>query len=62
MPTVDQLQAEIAQLQAQQALTIQAIRAFAEGRLDGPDSVKWLLAAISPADQAIQPAPFAFGQ
>lgn len=53
---------QIAQLQAQQALTIQALRAFLAGNLDGPGSIKWLLAAIDPNGPAPEVAPFDFGR
>ncbi len=52
---------KIAQLQAQQALTVQAIAAFLAGNLDGPGSAKAFLLAISPALE-VTPAPFEFGQ
>lgn len=52
---------DIAQLKAQQAMTVQIIRAFAENRMDGPNSVKWLMAALSPNDPPVDIAPFVVG-
>lgn len=62
MATTDELQAEVDQLKTQQALTVQAVKAFLEGRLNGPDSATWLLAAISPNEPAPVPADFAIGE
>lgn len=62
MISTEDLQAEIDQLKAQQAMTVQAVKAFLEGRLNGPDSATWLLAAISPNEPAAVPADFAIGE
>jgi len=57
MATVDE---QLAQLQQQQALQTQAIKAFLEGHLDGPGSAKAFLLALDPTLE-ITPAPFLIG-
>jgi len=57
---VQVLQAEVAQLKAQQALTVQFGKAFLEGHLDGPGSAKAFLLAIDPGLE-ITPGPFLIG-
>ena len=51
----------IAQLQTQQALQTQALKALLEGKLDGPGSATAYLLALDPSLQ-VTPAPFVFGQ
>lgn len=61
MPTVDELAAQVATLQAQQSQQTAAIAAFLEGRLSGgADTVVGHLLALNPGLQ-LTPAPFAFG-
>lgn len=55
------LTAAVKQLQAQEALTVQALSAFLGGTLDGPGSAKAYLLAIDPTIQ-VTPAPFGFDQ
>ena len=58
-----EMQAEIDQLKQQQALTVQVLRAFLAGHLDGnAQSAAWQLAAIDPAGGNVNVADFAFGQ
>jgi len=62
MTTSAQLQAEIDQLKQQQAMTVQVLREFLGGHLDGdPTSAAWQLAAIDPAGGNVAVAPFVFG-
>lgn len=51
---------KIAELQAQNALLVQAVAAFLRGSLDGPGSAKGFLLAIDPSLQ-VTPAAFEFG-
>ena len=56
------LQAEIDQLKTQQSMTVQVLRAFLAGHLDGDaQSAAWQLAAIDPAGGDVAVAPFRFG-
>jgi hypothetical protein len=57
MATVDE---QLAQLQQQQSLQTQAIKAFLEGKLDGPGSAKAYLLALDP-NLEITPAAFLIG-
>lgn len=50
----------IKQLQDQQALTVQALKAFLENRLDGPGSAVGYLKAIDPKIE-VAPVPFVVG-
>jgi len=62
MMTSLEMQAEIDQLKTQQAMTIQVLRAFLGGHLDGDaQSAAWQLAAIDPEGGDVAVAPFAFG-
>ena len=51
MPTEEELNAQIAQLQQQQALTVSALAALIQGRSVGADSMEAYLYAIDPALQ-----------
>ncbi len=51
------LQSQVAQLQAQEALTVQALAAFLAGNFDGAGSAKAYLLAIAPGLQ-VTPASF----
>ena len=62
MMTSLEMQAEIDQLKQQQALTVQVLRAFLAGHLDGnAESAAWQLAAIDPDGGNVAVAPFVFG-
>ena len=55
--------AQLAQLHQQNSILTAALRAFLAGRLDGPNSTKWILAALDPTgDMGQTVAPFEFGQ
>ena len=63
LPTTDELEAQVAVLQQQQAMTIAVLRAFLSGHLDGDGtSAAWQLAAIDPNGGNVSVADFAFGQ
>jgi hypothetical protein len=62
MTVTSDLQAKVAQLETQQAMTIKLLRAFLSGHLDGDGtSAAWLLAAIDPNGGSVPVAPFEFG-
>lgn len=54
MTTIDQLQSELAQLQAQQALQTQALRRILEGKLEGADGAAADVAALEGGQTSIE--------
>jgi len=58
----DQLQAAVSQLQNEQALQTQALRRTLEGNLDGPDGAAADVVALEGGQTSITVAPFAFGE